>query len=111
MATLTKEQILGKKHEPKPFNSPFWGGDITFRPAASGDKIDARCKASVLADLLGDKDRSLEHIEAATFLICVEEPKLSPLEMTTLMKQPGAAAEIAAVCEAILKRQTPDPTK
>jgi hypothetical protein len=108
---LTKEQILGKKASDQSYDSKFWDGELKWRPASSGDRIAAKQKAKVILELSGDKEMTSEHIEAATFMVGVAEPQFSPIEMVDLMKQAGAAAEISAVFELIMRRVQGNPTK
>jgi hypothetical protein len=108
---LTKETILGIKPAPQTYKSALWGGELQYRPASSLDRMDAKAKAKVILELSGDRDISVEHIEAATFMTCVLDPQFSPADMIELMKQPGAAAEISAVFELIMRRAQGNPTK
>ena len=112
MAIINKESILKRKSEPKAAVSNLWGGELKYRQASSGDRIEARMKAKVIKDLCGDGEVTPEHVEAATFLICVEDPKFSEPEIVELMKQPGGAAEIQHFADLALKRASAsDPTK
>lgn len=110
MAILTKEQILSAKTNSQTFKSDFWGGEIEYRLATTGDKINARQKARAIAEMMGDKDPAVEHFELGLILVCVVAPKLEIPDVVELANQ--NATEISKLGDAIVRRPTgKDPTK
>ncbi len=85
--------LAGAKREPQPFEMPSLGGVVYYRLASVGDRAAARKMATVQNVL------QAEEFEAALVILCMVEPKLSEMDLPSVLALP--ATEINGLAGAI----------